>query len=534
MPGLRYLPLAIGIGASLLGLVAPPLAIDAFAFAVALTLLFSLSRLTNVSKVHIAFLTVLLTASIGYNMFSYYGTTTTGHPDTWGYLSVASAIVQRGHFSDVIQPTDRYYFPFPIMSIDASILSSVAGLNLELSLLLCPGSLILLQPLLVFLLSRSVFDDAEAAALSAFIVVTESTVTQWISGPIAQSASISLLLLFLILLFGRVRSRIRVGTAFVFFLMLTATHAAVGLVCTALVAFIMLLERSSRRRIILPLVVIYLGYVMTTQLMDHMARNVRWTVESILEWIFTPTIRTGGEIYGTGSSGLIFIWWGLPVSLALFSVLVQRRKQGSSWVYAGLGLLGCSFVANVIAPQFPVDRYGGLAAWLILATTGGKTLRTIARTPHQLVALVPVMLLVCFSAVVDPALSPQFGFYQGAHAHWYMPMTKPDRTALEWVNGHFVGTILAEPVPAFYLIFSRYRSGTFNPDGIIKWYPEDMASVPGPGYAVFVRSNTFITGGNGQLYHYFVSGSANQQRNQIMNVMYNNGCDVLEMSDVER
>ena len=528
MTWLRYLPLPIGIAVSLLGLLSPLPIVSAFGLAVALTLLFTLSTLTNVSKVHIACLAVLIAASIGYNIFFYYPLIN-GVVDTWGYLSVASAIVQRGRFPDVISAlaSDRYYFPLPIMSIDSAILSSVTGINLELSMLLCPGSLILLQPLLVFLLSRSVFDDNQGAALSAFIAVTESAVTVFIGGPIAQSMGISLLFLFLILLFRRMRSGNHVGAAFLFFLMLTAAHGAVGLISIALVAFVTLLERSSDKRIILPLVVMYLGYVMMTNVMEHVIRNVRWTVESILDWIFTPTLRTGSELYGTGSNGLTFIWWGLPVALALFYVM-QRRKQGSSWVYAGLGLLGLSFVANVIAPQFPIERYGGLAAWLILAMTGGTALRTVARTRRQLVVLVPLMLIVCLSAVVNPALSPQFGFYQAYGSP--LPTTNADRTALEWVNRHVFVTVLADSVCRAYLIFSRYQSGTLNISGIVKYDPRDMLSALKPGYALFVRSNISMTHANGQTYHCFVSVSVNPQSNQVINIIYNSGCDAVEIS----
>lgn len=514
MPWLPFTPLLVGIAASLLGLVAPPPAISAFIFAIALTLLFLLSRLISVSRVHIAFSAVLLAASIGYNVFCYYSLIS--GIDTWGYLSVASAIVQRGHYFDIIQPVDRYYFPFPILSIDASTLSSVTGLSLELSLLLSPGILILLQPLLIFLLSRLVFGDVEAASLSALIVVTESMVTQWISGPIAQSAATSLSLLFLILLFGRVRSGRHVVAAFVVFLMLVAMHGAVGLVCTAVFAFIVLLERSPHRRIILPLVVIYSTYVMITEVMDRVVQNAQVTVASIFEWIFTPTLRVGTEFYGAVSNGLIFIWWGLPVSLALFSTLLEREKRGISWVYTGLGLLGLSFVINVIAPRMAIDRYGGLTAWLILATTGGKALRTIAGTRRQLVALVPIILLVCSSAVVDPALSPQYGFYED---DWFpLPMTKLDKTALDWVNRHVVVTPILDIVCASYLIFSRYRSGTLDPGAIERFDPQQARArsptVPGPDYALFVRSSTFITRSNVQPY----------------NIIYNNGKGVIETS----
>lgn len=521
-PWLRFLPLLIGISVNLLASLASP-AMSAFALAAALTCIFPLSRVINGSKVYVAFLAVFLAASIGYNVYFYYPLVT--RIDSCRYLSVASAIVQRGHYSDIIQPTDSYYFPFPVMSIAPSVLSSVTGLNLELSLLLFPGSLIVLQPLLVFLLSRLVFHDVNAAALSAMIVVAESAVISMISGPLAQSTAISLLLLFLMLLFSGVRSRAHTITAFVIFLMLTAIHGAVGLVSAVLVTFLIVRERSSYRRLILPLVVIYLGYITITEAIDSVARNAQISVESILEWIFTPTLRTGSELYGPGSNGLIFIWWGLPVSLALFSILVQRCKQNGSWAYAGLGLLGLSFAVNLVAPSLVMDRYGGLTAWLILAMTGGKALRTLVRNSRQLLMLAPVILLVCVSAIVDPSLSPQYGFYQGYRG--YLPTTKFDRTALDWANGHVARIVFADSASAYYLILSRYRSGTFNQRGVVPCLPQDMPRVLGPNDARFVRPNTLITDGDGQVYQSSVPTWISQG-NQITNIVYHNSRDILE------
>jgi len=500
---------------NLLASLAPP-AISAFALAAALTLLFPLSRMINVSKVYIAFLTVFLAASIGYNLFYYYPLV--NRTDPMSYLSVASAIIQRGHYSDVIQPTDRYYFPFPVMSIAPSILSSVTGLDLQLSLLVFPGSLILLQPLLVFLLSRLVFDNAEAAALSAFIVVTESAVTQWINGPIAQSTAISLLLLVLIALFSRVRSKGHMVVAFIAFVMLVAVHGAVGLVSTILISYLIVRERSSYKGIIRPLVAIFLGYLIIAGTIDRIVYVGQANLENILEFIFTPALRTERELYGAGSNGVVFIWWGLPVSLALLSIFVQRRKQGSSWAYAGLGLLALSFVVNVIAPNLCMDRYGGLTAWLILAVPCGKALSALTRTSRQLLTLIPIILLVCVSAVVDPCLSPQYGnqgYYQGL-----LPTTKPDRTALDWVNGYVNRNVITDSYSAYYLTFSRYRSGVLSNKGIISCPPNVMPPMPGPHSALFVRwCNSRM-----------ISTLANLQRGQIVNILYYDGYDVLQTS----
>jgi hypothetical protein len=508
-PWLCFLPVIIGISVNLSASLVSP-AISALALAAVLTLSFLLFRAIDVSKVYVAFLVVFLAALVGYNVFCYYPLITS--VDSWRNLSVASAIVQTGHYADVIQPTDAYYFQFPVMSIAPSILSSVTGLNLELSLLLFPGSLILLQPLLVFLLSRLVFYDVEAAAFSAFIVLTESQVTQWISGPIPQPIATSLLLLLLILLFGRVRSRGHVVGAFVVLLMLTAMHGAVGLLSIFLVSFLILRERSSYKTIILPLVVIFLGYVMITEVVDNLVRNTQMSLKSIFEWIFTPTFRTGSELYGTSSNGLIFIWWGLPVSLALFYISVLRRKQACSWAYAGLGLLGLSFAVNLVAPSLVIDRYGGLAAWLVLATIGGKALTTLTRTSRQLLMLVPIVFLICLSGVLDPTLSPQYA-YQGYQD--VLPTTKLDRTALDWVNSYVAGNVFADSQSARYLGFSRYSSGVFFSQSIFIVPPHEVPSTSKQGIAVFIR----------------LSRGSNQQKNQTVNIPYDNSRCVLETDE---
>jgi hypothetical protein len=507
-PWLCFLPVIIGVSVNLSASLVSP-AISALALAAVLTFSFLLFRTINVSKAYVAFLVVFLAALVGYNVFCCYPLIKT--IDSWRYLSVASAIVQRGHYSDVIQPTDRYYFPFPVMSIVPSILSSVTGLNLELSLLLFPGSLILLQPLLVFLLSRLVFCDVKAAAFSAFIVLTEIEVTQWIGGPIPQSISTSLLLLLLILLFGRIRSRGHVVGAFVVLLMLTALHGAVGLVSIALVSFLVLRERSSHKTIILPMVVIVLGYVMITEVIESLVRNAQISLESMLEWIFTPTFITGSERYGAGSNGLLFIWWGLPVSLALFYISVLRMKKASSWAYAGLGLLAFSFGVNIVAPSLNVHRYGGLAAWLVLATIGGKALTTLTRTSRQLLMVVPMVFLICLSGVLDPSLSPQYA-YQGYNGE--LPTTKLDRAALDWVNSHVTSNVIADSQSGYYLIFRRYQSGVLSDIGILRYRPDEIPSTPKPGNALFVRSN--------------MSSNQQKNRNQTVNILYDDSRDALE------
>jgi len=57
-----------------------------------------------------------------------------------------------------------------------------------------------------------------------------------------------------------------------------------------------------------------------------------------------------------------------------------------------------------------------------------------------------------------------------------------------------------------------------------------MLSALKPGYALFVRSNISMTHANGQTYHCFVSVSVNPQSNQVINIIYNSGCDAVEIS----
>lgn len=523
---LRYVPLTIGISVNIFASWAPP-PITAFALAGAIALLFPLSRLVNISKVYVASLTVFLAGSAAYNVFSHYPPV--NGIDPWRYLSVASAIMRGGHYSNVEQPTDMYYFAFPVMSIASSILSSVAGLDLRFSILLFPGFLILLQPLLVFLLSRIVFHDNKVAALSAFIVVTEAEVTRWMNAPIAQSAAISLLLLLLIVLFRQARSRGNVVVALVVFLMLVALHGAVGFVSVILVSYLIMREGSLYKGMISPLVAILLGYWMITAAIDRMIRGAEVNLTYILEFIFTPTLRTGGELYGAGSNGLIFVWWGMPVSLALLSILVQRRKRVSTWAYAGLGLLGLSFGVSVMVPNLDVDRYGGLAAWLFLAVAGGKALSTLSRSSRKLLMLIPIMFLVCLSAVANPSLSPQYGYGRPGPE---LPTTETDRAALDWVNEHVTKSLLADSHSARYLTFTRYQSGVFSTRGIdylIPYYQWELIEpTPTPDRALFVRWGDVAAKYNGGEGCGLTLVVATQEKHQTIGILYNNGCDVLE------
>lgn len=472
-PWLRYLPLLIGFSVTLGGDSIPPL-IATVAFAAALALLFILSKATNVSRTYLVFSMLFLAGAIGYNAYFYYFDT--GAPDIWGYLSVGSAIIQTGRFSNIMQPTDRYYYPFPVMSIASTILSSTAGLDLRLSLLIFPGSLVLLQPLFVFILARVVYSNSEAAAFSAFIVLTESAVTRFIATPGAESVALSLLLLVLFLLSGRVQPRGRIVGALLAFLMLVVISGAVGLLSAILVPLLMMVRRTAAyksMRVIMP--VVFFAYLLAVALVDRIVYNLEITAQTFLGFVLDPIVRIGTEVYGAGGSGLLFMWWGLPVSLALLSILLQRTRHASFWAYAGLGLLGISFIANVISPDLIADRYVGVPAWIFLAVGGGLFLSTLTRSSRRVLMVLPIIFLACSSAVADPGLSPQYGFGGSRDlaavfkSHSSLPMTEGDRIALDWLDGHVIGNVTTDGDSAFYLTFSRYRSGVFSVAGILRF-----------------------------------------------------------------
>ena len=94
-----------------------------------------------------------------------------------------------------------------------------------------------MQPVLVFLVARRLF-DAKAASLSAFIVLIESAVTQWLGAPIAESVAISLGLIFLLLWTISSRSRARIALILVIFLVMVAVHGSAALVALVLVAYL--------------------------------------------------------------------------------------------------------------------------------------------------------------------------------------------------------------------------------------------------------------------------------------------------------
>lgn len=544
-PWVQYFPLVLASSVDIAGDLIPPI-ISAFAFAAALTLLFYMCK-AKISKAYITFLMIFLAGSIGYNLFFHFPILSSPQgTDVWGYIAIAAAIVRTGHFSNLALPInviDLYYFPFPVMSIAPAMLSSIAGFDLQTSLLIFPGSLILLQPLITFLLARVVYDNPEAAAFSAFVVLTESVVIHYLAAPFAESVSVSLLLLFLVIVLSRKVSMVRATVAFVLFLLLTIVHGFIGLLSIVLAPYVMR-KRSPYKALTRVFPLILAAYLLMASLFYGLTYRIATEAQKVIESLFVPSI-TGVEasysagsvssvVYSPGSAGVIFIWWGFPASLALFFILVQGRKQACSFEYAGLSLLGISFILNFLAPSFGYDRYVSVVAWLLLAVAGGRTLTSLTRTKRRLLLIAPIIFLVCLSAVVTPTTSPQYGFrvHQQPAVTSYvgLPLAKSDMIALDWVNGHAPGWVITDVTSITYLIFARYRSGVFSSDRIVSGFASYHALVfprSESDTVSFFRWWNVRISGEGQACNGLISDLTNQQTSQIVDVLYDNSCDVV-------
>ena len=516
----RYSPLIIALATYVLGSVSPP--VTAAALALGIALLFILSRMDNLPKPYVALVASILAGSIAYNVFFYYPVNI--GIDSWGYLSTASAISKTGHYSNIEQPTAEYYFPFPVVAIAASTLSIVSTSALPQSLLIFPGVLILMQPFLVFLLARQVFADSQIASMSACVVLTESFVTEWIGGPIAQSAALSMLILLLFMLSRPVTKRSDMVAIFTLFLMVVAMHGSTALVGILVVYLLITREKPSHRRMIFTLVVAYLGYLSVSAAIVGITHAGQLSLDQMWRFVLSPFFATGSEML-TSENGLTFIWWGFPASLAILSVFVLRyNRQARFWALLGLVILGLSFAINIAVPSADIDRYAGLAAWFILAVAGGKALRTITGTPRQLILLAPVLFLVCASSVVYPFLSPQYGYGQGTFGG-VLPTTTSDRIAIDWLSRHGSSDVFADVYSASYMVFARYQSGTFTAEDINRLRVSNLLRLGPESGTRFFRwtdvSATY-TGRPSCL------GVALALPHNVTNVVYNNSCDIVE------
>lgn len=515
----QYFPLAIGIGVDLLAPFFQPI-VSEVAFACALTCLLPLSQMKQVSRNYFLLLSTFLAVSVAYNVFYYYPLDI--GVDSWGYMSVSSAINQNGHFTYVDQPTSSYYFPFPVMALGTAIVSGVTGLSLPVSLFIFPGSLIVLQPLLVFLVSRGIFNDVKTAFLSTFVVLTESAVTQYLNQPAAEPTDISLLMLFLLLLLntrGGRQSRTKTALMLFVFSIIVAIHGAVALVAIGLVVYLML-RRVKLRVGVMTLTAIFLGYLIISSVFDVIVLAINNVQQVLLLFFISPSTPRTGAALTVGREGILFVWWALPAALALFTFLIRHKDRVNTWVVAGAGLLGLSFLANLVAPEVYLDRYAGLAAWLILAVTGGHTLRGVITSSRKLLLLLPLFLLISYSAVLHPQMSPQFAL--GSQTS--LPTSFEDRAAVQLANtyGDQTYPIFGDAYSTPYLTFIRYQSGSFTQEGI-EYYPQDLGNpYPGNHELDLVRaSDTNVTSSD-----FPCSGVTSFLMNDTVNIIYDNSCDI--------
>ena len=521
--------LLIAVGAACLFGVLGLLTISIVSFAIALLFLFLLAETDESSNTSVPMLAVLVVALIAYSALLYYPLNI--GVDPLGYLSVASTISQTGrytHIAGTYSEEGSYYSPFPIMAMVPSVVSAITGLPLLQSLAIFPGILVLLQPLLVFMLSLRVFGGSRRiAALSAFIVTTESAVIQYANGPLAISVAISLLLMVMLVFLKGAPRKSTTILSLGLFLTLVIVHGGVGLVATAIISYLILLQRRSYGRI-LTFNSIYLGYLTVTTAMSAIVGGLQISLQLILQFIFAPSIPTAPESFPV-TNGLIFIWWGLPPALAFMSIFILRDPKARFWALIGLTILGLSFIVNIVAPTTVADRYLGLVAWFILALAGGSTIHVLTRARSQLILVVPLIILVGLSAVVNPYLSPQYGYGHGAFGN-VSPTTASDRVALDWLQVHARQGIAGDLYSMSFLTLARFESGTFSTGYINSFtdYSNLFRIQPGDGSVMFIRWTDAAPSYTGTPDCIGLASTPSMRNSTLAsNIVYSSSCDMV-------
>jgi hypothetical protein len=420
---LSYVPILIVLFIDLLGRLFSP-TFDAIGFAIALTI-FCLGVKGGTIKTTIFGLFItFVAASIAFNVFQYYAPNI--GVDEWNNLAVAALITHSGHYSASANlPIDLFYSPLPIVSTSVALFSTLTGLSLPSSILIFPDCLILMQPLLVFILARRIFNANESAMLSGFTVLVEPAVLQWISQPIAEAVAVSLVLLFFIFYTSPQRLATRTVTALIF-LLITITHAAVAIVAIVILLFLSFAyKRRNNRFLMIVIAGEFLVYLLAGGIFALVTSYVKIDLVYLLGFKSLPQ----GQPILSGSPGIAFIWWGFPSALGVLSIFFYRKDRTFFvWSFAGLVLLGLAFIGNATISTIGIERYVGLTAWVILATVAGKPLANLLST--RTLVILPVIFIVALSAVMTPTLSPQFG----AGGPSLLPATQIDRSSQQWLS----------------------------------------------------------------------------------------------------
>jgi hypothetical protein len=480
---------------------------SAVGLAIGSVLIFSALTLFQPQDVYSIFAVSTLAVSVAYSVFFFYPLI--AGVDAWGNLALSSFITQTGHLTNAYFLIDPYYRAFPVMAIAASGFSLVSGVPLQPSYLIFPADLIVLQPLIAFLVAKKLFaGNRIAAMLSAFAVVLEPSIIQWMNEPIAESVAISMLLLSVLVLLLPRQSASKIAAILMLFLVI-ALHGSVAIIGVGLLLLLSRFYHQIARRFVSFVALMFFGYLLVSATIARITTGLIGYLSFILG---TRPLPVSAQIY-PASYGILFLWWGFPPAIAIAAILLLRRDKFLVWFsIAGISLLGLSFVVNVVAPSQGVDRYLGLGAWIDLAIVSGSSFsQGVTNIPTKWVLFIPLVFVVSLSAFLTPSLSPQVGLGYAQNA----PTNFVDRTGLTWL-GRNSGPMytLSDVFSTSYLLYTR---GSTQAAGL----DLNFVTVPSPstlssGYVAFVRVNDFgLTDCRalGQFLH--------------LELVYSNGCDVV-------
>ena len=174
-------------------------------------------------------------------------------------------------------------------------------------------------------------------------------------------------------------------------------------------------------------------------------------------------------------------------------------------------------------------------AWLLLAVAGGRTLASLTRTKRRLLLIAPIIFLVCFSAVVTPTTSPQYGFrtyhQPGMTSYIGLPDSEKryDRSRLgkrsycrmgNYRFSNLMSTWCSLDIgPVCFLLIASRRASRITAHSFSRDAESNTVS--------FFRWWNVRISSQGQACNGLISDLTNQQRSRIVDVLYDNSCDVV-------